>query len=107
MYYTLFNPGILKKAAYTYDGTKLSFGAHVLVSATPRADGVINTNDGGILVGGTNHKVYKIDLTNPDPNTNFTGVKTGKATGGHVVLDPSGKSAWTSGMSGAAVASAA
>lgn len=82
---------------FTYvAGSRFKLGAVKGVACTQSADGLIFAPDGMLLAGSKGDGVLKI---NPATGQ-FTTVKAGGVSAYHIMLDPSGKKAWTSGIPG-------
>ena len=85
------------KVPFTYiAGSRFRLGAVKGVACTQSADGLIFGPDGMLLAGSKGDSVLRI---NPATGQ-ITIVKAGGVAAYHIMLDPSGKKAWTSGIPG-------
>ncbi len=98
LYFTTFAGGAnVHKVSFSYNGvSSFTLGTPATVASTPGADGIVFAPNGDLLVGGQGNSV---NMVNPTTGA-FTTVNAGGINSYHIMLDPNGKQAWTSGIPG-------
>ena len=87
----------LKRTEIRFDGESVTVGPLSAVADVEGADGLVFASDGDLLIGGQGDRVHKVPTEGGGEHVtvNAAGLKAF-----HLTLDPSGQSAWTSGMPG-------
>jgi hypothetical protein len=86
----------VEEVHYSYDHGKLTLGKPKTIATLNGVDGIAFAPDGDLLVGGQGDVLHKVHVS----NGKSVDEPTGGASAYHVVVDPSGKRAWASGIPG-------